>query len=230
VSIATPGAPHRRYRRCARAVLIVAIGLGWLPAGRAEEPAWLRQYKHALYLLWSQVYPRGGETLYCGAHFGPEKGAGIDAEHVFPMAWVTRSLGCGARSRCRETSPHFNRIETDLYDIFPALSRINKARGARRYGMISGERREYGRCDFEVDAHQVEPRPQVRGDIARAMFYMSARYALKIYPGQGALLKRWNAEDPPDAGERQRNRRIARVQGNRNPFVDDPALADHLHF
>jgi len=218
------------HRRCARAALSIAISLGWITAGAAQEPEWLRHYKHALHLLWSQVYPRGGETLYCGVPFGPEKGSGINAEHVLPMAWVTRALGCGTRSRCRETSPRFNRIETDLHNIFPTLSRINKARGAHRYGMLSGERRDYGNCDFEVDAHQAEPRPRVRGDIARAMFYMSSRYGIRIHARQGALLKRWSAEDPPDAGERRRNRRIARVQGNRNAYIDDPSLADRLRF
>ncbi len=217
-------------RRLLLPVLSLALALGCISAAVAQEPAWLTRYKHALHLLWSQVYPQGGQTLYCGARFGREKGPDIDAEHVFPMAWVARALGCGSRAHCRETSERFDQIETDLHDIYPALSRINEARGARRFGLVSGERREFGSCDFEIGGRQVEPRPAVRGEIARAMFYMSQRYGLKIYASQGALLKRWNAEHPPGAAERLRNDRIARVQGSRNPFIDDPSLADGLRF
>ena len=34
-----------------------------------------------------------------------------------------------------------------------------------------------------------------------------------------ALFDAWDAEDPPDAWELERNRRITELQGNANPFV-----------
>ena len=37
-----------------------------------------------------------------------------------------------------------------------------------------------------------------------------------------ALFDRWDTEDPPDAWERERNRRIAERQGNANPFIPAP--------
>lgn len=33
---------------------------------------------------------------------------------------------------------------------------------------------------------------------------------------------------PPDANERRRNDLIEQFQGNRNPFIDDPSLADKI--
>ena len=41
---------------------------------------------------------------------------------------------------------------------------------------------------------------------------------------------RWHRADPPDAEERRRNDVIADLRGRRNPFIDDPARADQLHF
>jgi deoxyribonuclease-1 len=148
------------------------------------------------------------------------------------MGWVTRELRCGDRNRCRATSPDFNRIESDLHNIYPALPEINSARGSLPYGEVPGEAREFGACDFERDdrPRRVEPRPAVRGEIARAMFYMHRAYGLPIYSRQAEVLLRWHREDPPDAEERRRNDAIEGVQGRRNPFIDDPSLASTLRF
>jgi hypothetical protein len=49
-------------------------------------------------------------------------------------------------------------------------------------------------------------------------------------PLMGVLsdLLAWNASDPVDAFEMNRNEVIYDFQGNRNPFVDHPELAEHL--
>jgi deoxyribonuclease-1 len=148
------------------------------------------------------------------------------------MSWVTRALNCGRRKACRETSPRFNRIEADLHNLYPARADVNDARGSFRFGEISGERRVFGDCDFEFDARQraVEPRPASRGEIARAMFYMHRQYGLTLFRRQGEMLLRWHRQDPPGAEERRRNGRIEQIQGNRNPYIDSPALADELRF
>jgi len=36
---------------------------------------------------------------------------------------------------------------------------------------------------------------------------------------------KWNIEDPVSLFEIQRNEIIAEVQGNRNPFIDNPYIA-----
>lgn len=73
-----------------------------------------------------------------------------------------------------------------------------------------------------------EVRSQTRGNIARAQFYFSARYRMPIGPIVEDVLRRWHAEDPPDAREKERNRRIELVQGNRNVFVDCPDLVERI--
>ncbi|MFT5350905.1 MAG: deoxyribonuclease-1, partial [Gammaproteobacteria bacterium] len=38
--------------------------------------------------------------------------------------------------------------------------------------------------------------------------------------------KVWNKIDPPSKQEKIRNDRIERLQGNRNPYIDKPSLAE----
>jgi endonuclease I len=73
-----------------------------------------------------------------------------------------------------------------------------------------------------------EPPPAVRGDLARALFYIGAVYGLPFPEGELEVLLRWNAQDPVDKRERRRNRAISRHQRNRNPFIDHPELAERI--
>lgn len=208
--------------------LLFAFSQPLAAAGQAE----IKDYEAARYLLWSAVYAQGGETLYCGRRFGRNKGRGINVEHVLPMSWVTNALKCGTRTQCRENSKRFNLIEADLHNLFPARTDINDERSSYRFGIIEGEQRRYGKCDFEVDrrGRMAEPRPAARGEIARAMFYMSECYGITIFSKFGRLLKQWHGVDPVSAEERRRNDAIEKLQGTRNRFIDDPALVAGIRF
>lgn len=189
-------------------------------------------YFEVLPLFWQQVYPEGGETLYCAEKFGRNKGRNINIEHVYPMSWAMSSVGCRSRDACRRKSPRFNQIESDMHNFYPSRKDINKIRGSAPFGIISGETRSFGQCDFEFDARKrsVEPPPVSRGNIARAMFHMQESYGLKIFSRQGAMLQRWNREDPPDEEELRRNDVIEKLQGTRNRFIDEPRAAERLRF
>jgi deoxyribonuclease-1 len=196
----------------------------------AAEPP--ESYREALRQLWGVVYADGGTELYCGGQFDRQSGRQLNAEHVYPMAWVTRELRCGRRDECRRHSPAFNEIEADLHNLYPSRTDANQLRSSMAFGEIPGEQHALRGCDLEIDGRgrRAEPRPAVRGELARAMFYMQETYGMPIYPSQGELLLRWHRADPPDAEERRRNDAIARLQGRRNPFIDDPARADGLRF
>ncbi len=211
--------------------LLLLTALSLAPAAQAAQRP-QGAYFDTLPIFWSQLYGAGGETLYCGKRFGPSKSSAINVEHVLPMSWVVKELGCKTREFCRKGSELFNRIESDMHNLYPALATINEARGAMAYGTVLGERRRFGSCDFEVDEkrRRAEPRRQVRGNIARAMFYMHKSYGIRIYRPQGQMLQQWNRQDPPDDAERRRNDRIQSLQGTRNPFIDRPDLADQLRF
>lgn len=96
-----------------------------------------------------------------------------------------------------------------------------------------------------------EPDDQYKGDIARAIMYMAIRYAtVSSYPVTSwsgnamfsgslstnyglsaysvALLMKWHRQDPVSQKEITRNNGVADKQGNRNPFIDYPCLAEYL--
>lgn len=100
---------------------------------------------------------------------------------------------------------------------------------------------------------------KLKGNVARAMFYMDLRYeggthgvtavaepdlrltdtmslvtgssgnASVAYMGALSVLLQWHAEDPVDEAERLRNDAVYSYQGNRNPFVDNPAWVDCVY-
>jgi deoxyribonuclease-1 len=115
----------------------------------------------------------------------------------------------------------FRYMEADLYNLPPAIGEVNQLRSNYSMAMIDGEARRFGSCDLEIEDRKIEPRPDIRGDIARTYLYMDA-----AYPGRGVisdknrrLFEAWDREDPVDAWERERVRRIEHLQGNTNPFV-----------
>lgn len=90
-----------------------------------------------------------------------------------------------------------------------------------------------------------EPIDAFKGDVARMIFYFVTRYEAELpgfstgnmlggssYPGlqQWELnqLLAWHAADPVSAEEVARNNASYTYQGNRNPFIDNPAYANQI--
>ncbi|NRA61420.1 MAG: endonuclease [Psychrobium sp.] len=98
------------------------------------------------------------------------------------------------------------------------------------------------------DRDSFEPRDEVKGDVARMMFYMDVRYAgnaLDNTPdivlvdrvgtengspefGKLCTLYTWHQEDPVSDWERNRNNVVFEYQGNRNPFIDRPEWVQQI--
>jgi deoxyribonuclease-1 len=64
-----------------------------------------------------------------------------------------------------------------------------------------------------------EPPARSRGAIARIYFYMRDRYNLTLSRQQTQLFNAWDKMYPVSEWECQRDIRIAKVQGNHNPYV-----------
>lgn len=182
-------------------------------------------------LFWESLYPAGGWTLYCGLRFEAEaNGDGVMAtiDHIYPMPRVYEQLGCGSRFRCKQQqAAKYNAIEADLHNMYPAAGKLVISRADTVFGEIDGEGSRYQDCDFERSRRIIEPRDIAKGNIARSLFYMHAEYGLPL-PEDIDMLKEWNRADPPSEQEINRNDTIEPVQGNRNPFIDEPELIERF--
>lgn len=76
-------------------------------------------------------------------------------------------------------------MESDLYNLVPAVGEINGLRSNCSFGMIPGEKREFGSCDMEIENRKAEPPSGVRGKITRTYFYMDW-----AYPGHAVISKK----------------------------------------
>lgn len=121
-----------------------------------------------------------------------------------------------SRTNLRRKSKAYRLIESDMYNLVPAIGLINQKRSNLNYGIVPGEKRAFGSCDFEVSGNIVEPAPEIRGDIARTYFYMRDAYPdrVKLTPEEERRFKKWDKSDPVDNWECERCRRIEKLQNN----------------
>jgi deoxyribonuclease-1 len=214
------------------AAAATAVTIAFLPAAGAQ-PAGDDYHDYdrlASGLFWRSLYPDGGWTLYCGLHFKRNRraadGRPVDIDHLYPIAAMLRHLECRNRMECRERErERFGVMEADMHNLYPVWQPIITYRNGRVFGEISGEDHRFDDCDLEWRRGVLEPRPLARGNIARAILYMQERYGLPLDPAEREVLVRWNLEDPPSRQELNRNDLIERLQGNRNPYIDDPERA-----
>ena len=84
------------------------------------------------------------------------------------------------------------------------------------------------------------PGDEWKGDVARIIMYMYLRYPTQCLannsgvgphtysPDMPDVFLQWNAQDPVSPYETQRNTVLETLQGNRNPFIDNPYLATKI--
>lgn len=142
---------------------------------------------------------------------------------------------------------------TDVHHLRPCDNGVNSARNNRNFddcvncenvmddGVNTGSKKDRNQWTFE-------PRDDVKGDVARMIFYMAVRYEggngepdlelttthltktdKRPLQGNFETLLQWHMNDPVSDWERNRNQIIYdQFQGNRNPFIDYPELASYL--
>lgn len=137
----------------------------------------------------------------------------------------------------------------DLLHVRPLNSSDNSSRNNNPYGEIEsgGVSKNYGTL---IDNVVVEPFDNVKGNIARELFYIYMHYSDAfgdatnnhyvgtlditdiVYAGDEAscwaLLLEWNKLDPVEDCEKVLNDYCYPLQGNRNPFIDCPDFADAI--
>ncbi len=133
---------------------------------------------------------------------------------------------------------------TDLHHLRPTDVTVNSSRGNLDFDNGGSQHSEAPGNYYDGDSW--EPRDEVKGDVARMLFYMAVRYEgdsgeldleLNNYVNNGSsplhgkieVLLDWHKQDPVDAFEINRNDIIfEQYQGNRNPFIDHPELAEMI--
>ena len=132
---------------------------------------------------------------------------------------------------------------TDAHHLRPSDVSVNSSRGNKDFAVGGNAHSEATGCHYTSSSW--EPRDEVKGDVARMLFYMAVRYEgesgepdLEVVdklstspePLHGKLsdLLLWNAQDAPDDFERNRNEVVYSYQQNRNPFIDHPEYVNKI--
>ncbi len=160
----------------------------------------------------------------------------FNREHIIPQSWFD------------ENYP----MRSDAHHVVPSDGKVNGLRSSYPHGETNANKvpglglGKVGTSSSSAYRGTVyEPDDEYKGDIARIYFYFVTRYQNKMssfdtggvlakntYPsltaGFANLMLKWHREDPVSQKERDRNDGIYKHQDNRNPFIDYPALAEHI--
>ena len=172
-------------------------------------------------------------------------GEGINREHSFPKSWFGG-----------EIMPMFTDLTMLIpTDAFVNQRRSNNPYGVCAGGITYTNedmgvtmKGKLGTSTYNGYTSTVfEPDDEYKGDFARIYFYMVTCYKSDVgtWPGCDQLdyatnnykafstwsmqmLLEWHRADPVSQKEISRNEAVYKQQGNRNPFVDHPELAEYI--
>lgn len=170
---------------------------------------------------WRRGWSREHVWAKTRGDFGISKGAGTDVHHI--------------RAEDVSTNSARNNRSFDECNI-PYIDKKGNYNG------------ETGSFTSSYSEFVWEPRDEVKGDVARMIFYMVVRYEgendepdLELtedtpnrnsklpFHGKKSVLIQWHEEDPVDDIERYRNHVIYEYyQKNRNPFIDNPEFVSRI--
>ena len=194
------------------------------------------------YFQRTDVYPESNRwwDMYSDIPLYAPSFAGLNREHSFPKSWWGGSTSVGAY--------------VDLNHLYPSEMKANTAKSNYPLGEVDTEktptfdngistvgypaRGQGGGAGFVF-----EPDEEYKGDFARTYFYMVTCYQdltwkykymvdQNLYPTLTPwavnLLLKWHRDDPVSQKEVDRNEEVYKIQGNRNPFIDMPELAEYI--
>ncbi len=194
-------------------------------------------------VVWDMYSDGAGYTYYydnnqqCGDY--EQEGDCYNREHSWPKNWFNDDEN--------STPGH------DIHHIFPTDGYVNSQRSNFPFGEVNtnssyvtfANGSKLGNCKSSLGySNKVyEPIDEYKGDIARALMYMSVRYYTEddnwsnsgmttkseLQPWAINMLLDWHRNDQPSAKEIARNNKIyTSYQHNRNPFIDNPDYAEMI--
>lgn len=171
---------------------------------------------------------------------GNSAGSGMNIEHSFAKSWWGGTK---------------NQAYCDIQQLRPSNSGANSSKGSWPMAVVDGKKsydngvikvgKSGSRPGGEITAW--EPSDEFKGDFARIYMYMVTCYedysskwtgnsvnqldnnTYPVFePWTVDLLLQWCRQDPVSEWEIQRNDKVYDIQGNRNPYVDYPELAEYV--
>jgi endonuclease I len=175
-----------------------------------------------------------GTADQCGNYNG--EGDCFNREHTWPQGFFDG------------TNSGDGYAKTDLHHVFASDGWINNARSNFPFAVVTSGATTYqqgcklgnGNAYSGYTGKVFEPIDSLKGDIARGLFYVSTRYlnddggwqswpmadGASLTADAIAVLLAWHQLDPVSSKEVDRNNAIYNLQGNRNPFVDEPQYVE----
>ena len=173
---------------------------------------------------------------------GTKSVSGMNKEHAFPKSW----WGGGTDT---DEYPSY----TDLNHLYPSDGEANMEKSAWPLGEVAVVSYNNGVTRVGTPAtgqgggatKVFEPADEYKGDFARTYFYMATvyqdynwarTYMVNNYNVNWKTLNQWSINlllkwarmDAVSDKEIARNDAVYRVQNNRNPFIDNPDLAEYI--
>jgi endonuclease I len=144
----------------------------------------------------------------------------FNCEHIVPQSWFDKRQP----------------MKGDLHHLFACESGCNSFRQNIPYFDFA-DFDEAVRSDCgKREQNKFEPGAG-KGTVARATFYFLLRYPGEINRNSTEytadrleILLKWHTENPVEQYEQHRNAAIQKKQGNRNPLIDFPELAEEIDF
>ncbi len=173
-------------------------------------------------------------TNQCGTY--SNEGDCYNREHIVPQSLFNQALP----------------MRSDIHFIRPTDGKVNGMRSNYPYGKVQNASfTSYNGSKLGDSASPgyggtvFEPIDAFKGDVARMIFYFVTRYEDGLagfstgnmlggsaFPGLQTWelnqLLAWHAADPVSAEEIARNNASYTYQGNRNPFIDNPAYVNQI--
>jgi len=205
----------------------------------AKKEAWKIYATHPESFYCQCAFTSEGEIIPKTCPYSPNKVNSrtykVEWEHIVPAKIMGGNRPCWqknicikqdgtkykGRACCAKVDRAFQQMEADLHNLVPAIGSINQARGTYPFGILEENIEDFMGCPLKISRTEkkVEPRPEIRGLIARAYLYMSKQYDVPLPPTEKKLYEEWNKEYPPDNWEIEWNERVQEVQGNGNTYI-----------
>lgn len=122
-----------------------------------------------------------------------------------------------------KVSKIFRLMYFDMHNLVPVIGSINAMRSNFKFTQFEEQvQNSFGVCPMKIENKKVEPPVWTRGQIARTHLYFEAEYKIfHLSESQRKLFLSWHKMYPPTSFECERNRKIAKIQGNFNHFTKE---------